>query len=103
MGEDGVEGERVGCVGEENAKPALVVASALKPRPSSARTLPGSHGLGITKQPLAWSALNCSRRAWGSGIAMGTTLVCGANIALGAGTRGLEGFCPLGELAAADH
>ena len=46
-----------------NASPALVVASALKPSDSSARTVPTSHGFGMTKQPLSCSARNEARMA----------------------------------------
>src|SRR5262245_61371602 len=35
----------------DQAAPALVVASALKPRLARYRALPASHGLGLTKQP----------------------------------------------------
>jgi hypothetical protein len=37
----------------DQAKPALVDASALKPMPCNALALPTSQGLGITKQPLS--------------------------------------------------
>src|SRR4029434_1108143 len=42
----------------DHANPALVVASAWKPRLASARALPTSQGVGITKQPDPWSSCN---------------------------------------------
>ena len=45
----------------ENAKPELVVASALKPRCARYCAVPMSHGFGMTKQPLS-----CSRRKGGA-------------------------------------
>ena len=47
----------------EKAMPALVVASALKPRCRKYRADPASQGLGMTKQPL-W----CNARKSGEGI-----------------------------------
>ena len=48
-----------------NAKPALVVASALKPSASSTRAEPASHGLGITNGSPSWSARKAAAlRAW---------------------------------------
>ena len=52
-----------------HAKPALVVASALKPSPASRRALPASHGFGMTKQPERWRARNVSVRSAGLCIA----------------------------------
>src|SRR5688500_9472114 len=43
------------------AKPALVEASALKPRCCSAFALPTSNGLGMMKQPLSCNFLNAAR------------------------------------------
>ena len=45
------------------ARPALVVASALNPWTASRRALPMSQGFGITKQPASWSARNVSKRS----------------------------------------
>src|SRR5262245_39699734 len=47
----------------ENAKPALEVATAFKPRCCRYCADPLSHGFGITKQPLSWSSLKAVRRA----------------------------------------
>src|SRR5436190_4375925 len=41
-----------------NAKPELVVASALKPSSSSMRAEPASHGFGMTNGSPEWSARN---------------------------------------------
>src|SRR3954471_17566686 len=41
-----------------NAKPELVVASALKPSSASIRAEPASHGFGMTNGSPEWSALN---------------------------------------------
>src|SRR6266702_30439 len=43
------------------AKPALVEASALKPRCCNAFALPTSNGLGMMKQPLSCNFLNAAR------------------------------------------
>jgi len=45
------EGHLVIGAPRDQAKPELVVASALNPSSSSQRALPGSQGFGITKQP----------------------------------------------------
>src|SRR6266404_5771076 len=47
----------------ENAKPALVVASAGNPSCCRYRAEPTSHGFGITKQPDSCRARNARRRA----------------------------------------
>src|SRR5580704_5150720 len=47
----------------ENAKPALVVASAGNPSCCRYRAEPTSHGFGITKQPASCRARNAPRRA----------------------------------------
>src|SRR5712691_11762784 len=47
----------------ENAKPALVVASAGNPSCCRYRAEPTSHGFGITKQPASCRARNARRRA----------------------------------------
>src|SRR5271165_3025878 len=47
----------------EKAKPALVVASALNPKPCRYLAVPTSHGLGITKHPLSCSFRNAARCA----------------------------------------
>src|SRR5215212_7650647 len=43
-----------------NAKPELVVASALKPSASKTRAEPASQGFGMTKGCPSWSARKCS-------------------------------------------
>ena len=48
-----------------NAKPELVVASALKPSASNTRAEPASHGFGITNASPSWSARkSAALRAW---------------------------------------
>src|SRR3954453_21598072 len=70
-----------------NAKPELVVASALKPSPSSTRAAPASHGLGMTNgspwcrarnaAPLsAWSVM---RGASGAGQHLGLHALAAAH------------------------
>ena len=53
-----------------NAAPALVVASAGKPRCSRYRAVPASQGFGSTKQPVSWSLRNAARAA----VVMGSPL-----------------------------
>ena len=43
-----------------NAKPELVVASALKPSAARTRAEPASHGFGMTNGSPAWSAWNAA-------------------------------------------
>src|SRR3954451_19600249 len=57
-----------------NAKPELVVASALKPSSSSIRAEPASHGFGITNGSPSWRARNSS--------ALGELVLIGCNRAL---------------------
>src|SRR3954470_23085134 len=45
----------------DHAKPELVVASALKPRPARNMALPTSQGFGMTKHPWAWSTRKSAR------------------------------------------
>src|SRR5438270_10149076 len=58
----------------EKAKPALVVASALKPRLWRYRVVPMSQGLGSTKQPEACSSRKARRLSEAEGdVVMGRT------------------------------
>src|SRR5579883_3020463 len=52
----------------EKASPALVVASALKPRYCRYFAVPMSHGLGMTKQPVRCSSRKAARRSMTSFI-----------------------------------
>src|SRR3954449_12170077 len=66
-----------------NAKPELVVASALKPSSSSMRAEPASHGFGMTKGSPSWSARKRAGLAGkfvlvGGDRALGALLVSGA-------------------------
>ena len=58
----------------ENAKPALVVARALKPRCCRYRAEPTSQGLGMTKQPRSCNARNARRRAASAALRVSSTV-----------------------------
>src|SRR5215510_4602061 len=53
------------------AKPELVVAKALKPRPCRRRAVPTFHGLGMMKQPERCSSLKVRRLSATDGRDMG--------------------------------
>src|SRR6478752_2808143 len=65
---------RLSALPSVQAKPALVEASALKPRCCKARALPTSKGLGMMKHPLSCNFLNAAR------LSAGVSMVAHLNI-----------------------